>query len=37
MNKTIEKDKIIASNLLPLASSKWIVGNVLFITAIAKS
>jgi hypothetical protein len=37
MTKTINKDNAIASNLLPLASSKWIVGNVLFITGITKS
>jgi hypothetical protein len=28
MTKTIEKDNVIASNLLSLASSEWIVGDV---------
>jgi hypothetical protein len=37
MTKTIEKDNVIASNLLSLASSEWIVGDVFFIAAIAKS
>jgi hypothetical protein len=30
MTKTIKKDNIIALNLLSLASSEWIVGNVFF-------
>jgi hypothetical protein len=37
MTKTNEKDNVIASNLLWLASSEWIVGDVFFIAAIAKS
>jgi hypothetical protein len=37
MTKTIERDNVIASNLLSLASSEWIVGDVFFIGAIAKS
>jgi hypothetical protein len=37
MTKTIEKDNVTASNLLLLASSEWIVGDVFFITGITKS
>jgi hypothetical protein len=37
MIKTIEKESIIAYNLLPLTSLKWIVTNVVSITRIAKS
>jgi hypothetical protein len=37
MTKTVEKDNVIASNLLSLASSEWIVSDVLFIAALAKS
>jgi hypothetical protein len=37
MTKTIKKDKVVTSNLLLLASSEWIVGDVFFIAAIAKS
>jgi hypothetical protein len=37
MTKTNEKDNVITSNLLLLASSEWIATDVLFIAAIAKS
>jgi hypothetical protein len=37
VSKTIKKDNVIASNLLLLASTKWIVGNVFFITGITQS
>ena len=37
MTKTVQKDNVIASNLLSLASSEWIVWDVLFIAALAKS
>ncbi len=36
MTNTDQKDNIIASNLLSLASSEWIVADVFFIAGIAK-
>ncbi len=37
MTKTDEKENIIASNLLSLASSDWIVANIYLIAGVAKS
>jgi hypothetical protein len=37
MTKTVEKDNVIASNLLSLASSQWIVADVFFVAGVAKS
>jgi hypothetical protein len=37
MTNTDQKENIIASNLLSLASSEWIVANTYFIAGIAKS
>jgi hypothetical protein len=36
MTNTDQKDNIIASNLLSLTSSKWILANVFFVAGIAK-
>jgi hypothetical protein len=37
MMKTDQKENIIASNLLSLASSNWIVANIYLISGVAKS
>jgi hypothetical protein len=37
MTNTDQKENIVASNLLSLASSEWIVANVYFITGITQS
>ena len=37
MTTTVQKDNIIASNLLSLASSEWIVTDVLFVNGISKA
>jgi hypothetical protein len=36
MTNTDQKEKIIASNLLSLASSEWIIADILFNSTISK-